>query len=146
MSWSFETDPGFQDELDWIDRFVRDEVEPPEHVLDCPWDIHDPRFTRLARPLQRQVRERKLWACHPGPELGGPGYGQVKLALMNEILGRATFGPVVFGCEAPDSGNAEILATPSASRWRATRPSSSRWSNCTRSARRCARCRTRRRA
>ncbi len=51
-----------------------------------------------------------MWACHIGPELGGQGYGQVKLALMNEIIGAAKFGPVVFGCQAPDSGNAEILA------------------------------------
>ena len=29
---------------------------------------------------------------------------------MNEILGRSRFGPSVFGCQAPDSGNAEILA------------------------------------
>ena len=45
-----------------------------------------------------------------GPNLGGPGYGQVKLALLNEILGRTHSGPIVFGCQAPDSGNAEILA------------------------------------
>src|SRR5262249_4407657 len=51
-----------------------------------------------------------LWACHLGPDLGGQGYGQVKLALMNEILGRAKCAPTVFGCQAPDSGNAEILA------------------------------------
>src|SRR5690606_16489706 len=74
------------------------------------WDIHDPRFTKLVRPLQQIVKERQLWACHLGPELGGPGFGQVKLALMNEILGRSHFAPVVFGCQAPDSGNAEILA------------------------------------
>ena len=47
---------------------------------------------------------------HLGPNLGGPGYGQVKLALLNEILGRTHCGPIVFGCQAPDSGNAEILA------------------------------------
>lgn len=110
MSWDFETDPAFQTELDWVAQFVRTEVEPLERVLGSPWDIHDPRFEKLVRPLQQQVRDRKLWACHLGPELGGPGYGQVKLALMNEILGRATFGPVVFGCQAPDSGNGEILA------------------------------------
>jgi acyl-CoA dehydrogenase len=34
----------------------------------------------------------------------------LKLALMNEILGRSNWAPNVFGCQAPDSGNAEILA------------------------------------
>ena len=56
------------------------------------------------------MKERGLWACHLGPELGGHGFGQLKLALMNEILGRSRFAPIVFGCQAPDSGNAEILA------------------------------------
>lgn len=110
MAWDFETDPEFARELEWIDQFVRDEVEPLDHILDSQADIHDPRFIKLVRPLQQIVRERRLWACHLGPELGGPGYGQVKLALMNEILGRSHFAPIVFGCQAPDSGNAEILA------------------------------------
>lgn len=60
----------------------------------------------LVRPLQREVKAKGLWACHLGPELGG----QVKLGLMNEILGGATFAPIVFGCQAPDTGNAEIIA------------------------------------
>jgi len=110
MAWDFETDPDFQRELDWIDEFVRTEVEPLDFVLGSQYDVNDPRFTKLVRPLQQIVKDRKLWACHLGPELGGPGYGQVKLALMNEILGRSHFAPVVFGCQAPDSGNAEILA------------------------------------
>jgi acyl-CoA dehydrogenase len=29
---------------------------------------------------------------------------------MNEILGRSAFAPSIFGCQAPDSGNAEIIA------------------------------------
>jgi acyl-CoA dehydrogenase len=110
MAWDFETDPEFQKELDWIDEFVRREVEPLDQVLDTPWDIAAPGFVKLVRPLQREVRARKLWACHLGPDLGGPGYGQLKLALINEILGRTRFGPIVFGCQAPDTGNSEILA------------------------------------
>jgi acyl-CoA dehydrogenase len=110
MSWDFETDPEFQKELDWIEHFVREEVEPLDYVLGNPYDVRDPARNALVRPLQAEVRKHKLWACHLGPELGGPGYGQVKLALMNEILGRSRFGPIVFGCQAPDSGNAEILA------------------------------------
>ncbi|MFN3725964.1 MAG: acyl-CoA dehydrogenase family protein [Allosphingosinicella sp.] len=110
MAWDFETDPDFQRELDWVERFTREEIEPLDHLLGVPYDVTAPDFVRLVRPLQAQVRARGLWACHLGPELGGQGYGQVKLALLNEIIGRARFGPVVFGCQAPDSGNAEILA------------------------------------
>jgi len=110
MSWEFETDPEYQRELDWVEDFVTNEVEPLEHVIRHAWDMSDPVRQKLIPPLQQQVRERGLWACHLGPHLGGPGYGQVKLALLNEILGRTHAGPIVFGCQAPDSGNGEILA------------------------------------
>jgi acyl-CoA dehydrogenase len=110
MAWDFETDPEIQDELDWVDEFVRSEVEPVDQVIEHAWNVRDPARNALIKPLQKRVRERKLWACHLGPELGGPGYGQLRLALLNEVLGRTHSGPVVFGCHAPDSGNAEILA------------------------------------
>ncbi len=110
MSWDFETEPEFQKHLEWIEQFVRAEVEPLDYVLESPYDVRDEKRNKLVRPLQAEVRQRKLWACHLEPELGGQGYGQVKLALMNEILGRSRFAPTVFGCQAPDSGNAEILA------------------------------------
>lgn len=110
MSWDFETDSAFQAELDWIDEFVREQVEPVDQVVRDPYDVGDPVRNQLIRPLQHVVKQRGLWACHLNPRLGGRGYGQVKLALMNEVLGRSTSGPIVFGCQAPDSGNAEILA------------------------------------
>lgn len=110
MAWSFETDSDFQEQLDWIDKFVREKVEPLDLLLGSQWNIHDPEFKRLVRPLQAEVRERGLWACHLGPDLGGKGYGQLKLALMNEKFGQSRFGPIVFGAQAPDTGNAEVLA------------------------------------
>jgi acyl-CoA dehydrogenase len=110
VSWDFETEPEFQAKLDWIEKFVRHEVEPLDYVLGSPYDVKEPKRNKLVRPLQEEVRRQKLWACHLEPELGGQGYGQVKLALMNEILGRSRFAPTVFGCQAPDTGNSDILA------------------------------------
>jgi len=111
LGWEFSTDPEFQAKLDWTDTFVRDEVEP----LDLLWGdrtFHplDDRLRTIVDPLKQRVRDQKLWACHLGPELGGEGYGQVKLSLMNEILGRSRWAPIIFGCQAPDTGNAEIIA------------------------------------
>ena len=39
MSWDFETDPEFQAELDWVDEFVRTEVEPVDQVIHHAWDM-----------------------------------------------------------------------------------------------------------
>src|ERR671929_163499 len=110
MAWDFETEPEFEQELDWISEFVRNDVEPLQYMLGSPFNARQPNYERLVRPLQAQVKARGLWACHLGPELGGKGYGQLKLALMNEKFGMARFGPIVFGAQAPDTGNSEILA------------------------------------
>ena len=111
MAWDFETEPEFQEKLDWVDTFVREEVEP----LDLLWPHEmftqlDETRRKIVDPLKEEVRRRDLWATHLGPELGGQGYGQLKLALLNEILGRSQWAPIVFGCQAPDTGNAEIIA------------------------------------
>ena len=112
MAWDFSTDPEFQEKLDWIDEFVREEVEPLDLAFSSHtvYDKSHPVHREVVRPLQEEVKKRNLWACHLGPELGGKGYGQLKLALMNEILGRSQWAPSVFGCQAPDTGNAEIIA------------------------------------
>jgi acyl-CoA dehydrogenase len=111
MAWDFETEPEFQRKLDWANEFVRGEVEP----LDLLWPHEqfvplDETRRKIVDPLKEDVRRQDLWATHLVPELGGQGYGQLKLALLNEILGRSQWAPIVFGCQAPDTGNAEIIA------------------------------------
>jgi len=108
--WDFETDPEYQAKLDWVEDFMRNELEPLDFAPLDPYEKKNPRVLEVLRPLQQQVREQGLWAAHLSPELGGQGYGQVKLALLNEIVGRSRWAPSVFGSQAPDSGNAEILA------------------------------------
>ena len=111
MAWDFETDPDYQKKLDWADEFVRDKVEPLDyafpHLQFVPLDDNR---RKVIDPLKDEVRAQGLWATHLGPQLGGQGFGQVKLALLNEILGRSSWAPIIFGCQAPDTGNAEIIA------------------------------------
>jgi acyl-CoA dehydrogenase len=110
MAWDFSTEPKFQEQLDWVARFCEEEVEPLELVFPYALRVRDPKMRALVEPLQQQVKDRGLWAIFLDTELGGPGFGQVKLALLNEILGRYPTAPAMFGCQAPDTGNMEILA------------------------------------
>jgi len=50
-------------------------------------------YARITEPLKQQVRDKELWASHLPPELGGGGFGQVKLGLMHEILGQSPLAP-----------------------------------------------------
>jgi acyl-CoA dehydrogenase len=110
--WNFETEPAFRDRLDWMAAFVRDEIEPLDYLFpkDETYNVNNEALMAIMAPLKARVRDAGLWACHLPAELGGGGWGQLKLALMNEILGRSFFAPTIFGTAAPDTGNAEILA------------------------------------
>ena len=110
MAWDFETEPEFQEKLDWIQQFCIDEVEPLGHIFPYAVRSRDPKVKELVRELQGKVKEQGLWALFLDEELGGPGFGQLKLGLVNEILGRYPAAPQLFGAAAPDTGNMEMLA------------------------------------
>ncbi|HEY8681324.1 MAG TPA: acyl-CoA dehydrogenase family protein [Candidatus Dormibacteraeota bacterium] len=107
MSWDFQTEPEFEAKLTWMREFMRSEVWPLEVVVN---EFEREPFIRLLVSLQAEVKRRGLWATHLPPELGGQGMGQVRLALMHEVEGSSMWGPIVFGNNAPDTGNSEVLA------------------------------------
>jgi acyl-CoA dehydrogenase len=107
MAWDFSTDPDFDEQLEWMRGFVREEIWPIETIAH---EVDQAALDRIYAPLQEEVKRRGLWAAHLPPELGGQGFGQVRLGLMHEILGTSPFAPNAFGNQAPDSGNSEILA------------------------------------
>src|SRR3954454_5881008 len=107
MAWDFSTEPEFEEQLEWMRAFVREEIWPIEPVVS---DLDYDQMMRAMGPLQEDVKRRGLWAAHLDPELGGQGFGQVKLGLMHEVLGTSPYAPFAFGNQAPDSGNSEILA------------------------------------
>jgi acyl-CoA dehydrogenase len=105
MAWDFSTEPEFEAKLQWMRDLVREEVLPLETL-----ELDFATYRKAIAPLQERVKERGLWAAHLEPELGGQGLGQVHLALMHEILGATDYAPPVFGNQAPDSGNSELIA------------------------------------
>jgi acyl-CoA dehydrogenase len=121
MAWDFETEPDFQRKLDWMAGFVREEILPLETLADV-WRTPEgrERFSRITAPLKEEVKGQELWAAHLPPDMGGRGFGQVKLGLMHEILGQCIYAPSIFGNNAPDSGNAELIAVGGTDEQKAT--------------------------
>ncbi len=98
--------------LELINEFIERELMPLEKdFLGRPWEEIAPVLERK----REMVKRMELWApLHP-KEHGGMGLGLVEYGLVCEALARTPTGVYVFGCQAPDAGNIEILlkyATP----------------------------------
>jgi acyl-CoA dehydrogenase len=63
----------------------------------------------LIEKLRQEARDAGLWAPHLPPEAGGTGSGFIEYAYLNEEIGRSFIAQLIFGCQAPDAGNGEIL-------------------------------------
>lgn len=103
---SFDPSEKLQIILDMINEFVDKELVPMEH------DFLAKGFNAMEPELEKKrdmVRQMELWApLHP-KEYGGMGLPLMDTAMMYEALGRSPIGLYVFGCQAPDAGNIEIL-------------------------------------
>jgi alkylation response protein AidB-like acyl-CoA dehydrogenase len=79
-----------------------------QHIYPNERELHSD-DADLIRSLRAKAKEEGLWAPHVPPEAGGTGQGFLAYAHLNEEIGRSTYAQLVFGCQAPDAGNAEIL-------------------------------------
>ncbi|MBF0377633.1 MAG: acyl-CoA dehydrogenase family protein [Desulfamplus sp.] len=92
--------------VDMINEFVDKELIPLEP------DFLNKDFKELLPVLkekQAMVKKMELWAPNFPVECGGMGLSLVEHGLVSEALGRSPLGHYVFWCQAPDSGNVEIL-------------------------------------
>ncbi len=91
---------------DMMDEFVDKELIPlePEFLNNSFRDM-----LPVLVEKRRMVKQMELWAPNHPKEYGGMGLDLVEHAYVSESLGRSPLGHYVFGCQAPDAGNIEIL-------------------------------------
>jgi len=102
----FEVSDKMQTILLMVNEFVEKELIPLEGEM-----LHgDPAALEAAvAEKQQKVRQMELWAPGHPVEYGGLGLSLLEHGLLTEALGRTPLGHTVFGAQAPDAGNVEIL-------------------------------------
>src|SRR5215470_3365457 len=87
-------------------RFIADEVVPVERELaERGFYAVEPRLGEL----RARVKALGMWAPQVPKDVGGMGLLLMEHAFVSEALGRSPLGHFVFGAQAPDAGNIEIL-------------------------------------
>jgi acyl-CoA dehydrogenase len=97
--------PGLAELRERYRAFMEEHLYPAEPVLDR----EDDEAESLVGELRTRAKSEELWAPHLPPEAGGTGQGFLVYAYLNEEIGRSVWAQLVFGCQAPDAGNGEIL-------------------------------------
>jgi acyl-CoA dehydrogenase len=100
-----QLDPEILEQRAKVRSFMEEHVYPNEPVFDR----EDEEAEALVQELRERVKAEGMWAPFIGPEAGGTGRGFLPYAYLNEIIGRSFWAPLIFGCQAPDTGNAEVL-------------------------------------
>ena len=102
----FEVQDKIKAITEMIDEFVDRELIPMER------EFLNKSFREMLPVLEEKrnmVKKMELWAPNHPKEYGGMGLNLVEHAFVSESLGRTPIGHYVFGCQAPDAGNIEIL-------------------------------------
>ena len=102
----FNVSDDMQTILGMINEFIDRELIP----LEPEFLTHEFRdMLPVLQEKRRMVKQMELWGPNHPKELGGMGLSMVEHGLVSEALGRTPLGHYVFGCQAPDAGNIEIL-------------------------------------
>jgi len=96
-----------------LSLFMRDEVTPAEPAyfaaLSGSTDWREWRQPAVMEALKSKAKQAGLWNLFlPDAKLGA-GLSNVEYAPLAEIMGRSFIAPEVFNCNAPDTGNMEVL-------------------------------------
>ncbi len=91
--------------------FMRAEVYPAEAAFEAALDAGPTRWQvpPLMEELKAKARAAGLWNLFLPDSEYGAGLANVEYAPLCEVMGRSFIAPEVFNCNAPDTGNMEVL-------------------------------------
>jgi acyl-CoA dehydrogenase len=107
----FNHSPKAQDHLDRLTEFQEQEILPREHdyhrelmARQDPWVV-----LPLIEELKATARQRGLWNLFLPDAERGAGLSNAEYAPLAEVMGRSLITSTVCNCNAPDTGNMEVL-------------------------------------
>ena len=112
----FELSPKAQDFVNRTKNFIEQEIEPIEtkfwqevHELNLGGDWTTWQWPAQLEILKQKAKALGLWNMFLPDETLGQGLSVQEYAHIAELTGRSLLAPTIFNCNAPDSGNMELL-------------------------------------
>ena len=107
----FEPSPRVRELQARLLAFFDEHIYPNERLWREQVDSGDRWKTiPLVEELKAKARAKGLWNLFLPESEHGPGLTNLEYAPLCEIMGRVAWAPEVFNCNAPDTGNMEVLA------------------------------------
>ena len=112
----FELSPKSRDFVNRTKKFIEQEIEPIEtqfwqevHELNLGGDWTTWQWPAQLEILKQKAKALGLWNMFLPDETLGQGLSVQEYAHIAELTGRSLLAPTIFNCNAPDSGNMELL-------------------------------------
>ena len=98
--------------IEKLTAFMKEFVYPNEKVFEEQLNAQEDRWTEvppIIEELKERAKEHDLWNLFLPDSEHGAGLTNLEYAPLCEIMGRSPIGPEIFNCNAPDTGNMEVL-------------------------------------
>nr|WP_298891510.1 acyl-CoA dehydrogenase family protein [uncultured Acinetobacter sp.] len=112
----YELSDRAKDYIQRTEQFIKDEIEPVEadfwhevHRLNVDGDWTKWQWPAMLETLKAKAKTAGLWNMFLPDATLGTGLSVQEYAHIAERTGRSLIAPTVFNCNAPDTGNMEVL-------------------------------------
>ncbi|WP_342475552.1 acyl-CoA dehydrogenase [Weizmannia sp. FSL K6-0777] len=109
----FDYSPKVKALISKLERFMEENVYPGEKIFEEQLNAQETRWAAvppIMEELKAKAKQEGLWNLFLPDNEYGAGLSNLEYAPLCEIMGRSIIAPEVFNCNAPDTGNMEVLA------------------------------------